>query len=84
VTRTPLVISPGGRQLLGRVHTLAWNEAEPVRVRGPEDDILTLDLSIQYEIVHIPDDKDRGPYKVSTRGYMHALQTIGADKTPGA
>jgi len=70
------VISPGGRQTLGRVHTIAWSEAEPVRVRGPEDDILTLDLSIQYEIVHLPHDKDRGPYKVSTRGYMHALQTI--------
>lgn len=45
-------------------------------MRGPEGDILTLDLSLQYEIVHIPHDRDRGPYKVSTRGYMHAVHTI--------
>lgn len=76
VTRAPLIISPGGRGVLGRVHSLTWDEAEPVRVRGPEDDVLTLDLSIQYEIVHIPQDRHRGPYKVSTRGYMHSLQTI--------
>jgi hypothetical protein len=68
--------SPGGRGVVGRVHSLTWDEAEPVRVRRPEDDVLTLDLSIQYEIVHIPQDRHRGPYKVFTRGYMHSLQTI--------
>jgi hypothetical protein len=55
---------------------LTWAEAEAVPVQGPKGDIYTLDLAIQYEIVHIPDDRARGPYKVSTRGYMHAVQTI--------
>ena len=60
VTRTPLIVSHGGRNTLGRVHTLAWTEAEPVRVQGPRGDILTLDLALQYEIVHIPHDRERG------------------------
>lgn len=47
-----------------------------MKVRGPHGDILTVDLSINYEIVHIPHDRDRGPYKVSTRGYMHTVRTI--------
>jgi hypothetical protein len=62
--------------VLGRVHTLTWAGFEPVPVRGPNDVIVTLDLALQYEILHIPRDRDRGPFKVSTRGYMHSVQTI--------
>jgi hypothetical protein len=69
-------VSPGGRHVLGKIHTLTWADAEAVPVQGPRGEILTLDLGIKYEILHIPHDRDRGPYKVSTRGYMHALQTI--------
>jgi hypothetical protein len=69
-------VSPGGRNELRRLHTLTWAGSQPVPVQGPGGEIVTLDLAIQYEIVHIPDDRDRGPYKVSTRGYMHAVQTI--------
>lgn len=74
VTRTPLVVSSGGRNLLGKVHTLAWDRLQPVRVRRSDGSHLALDLALQYEIIHIPDDRYRGPYKVSTRGYMHAVQ----------
>jgi hypothetical protein len=76
VTRTPFVVSSGGRHQLGRVHTLTWHGFEPTPVEGPDGEIVTIDISLQYEILHIPDDRHRGPYKVTTRGYMHAVQTI--------
>lgn len=69
-------MSPGGKNQLNRTHILTWHGAEPVPVQGPRGEIVTLDLEIEYEILHIPEDRERGPYKVSTRGYMHAVQTI--------
>jgi len=76
VTRTPFIISAGGRHTVGKVHSLTWPNFEPVPVQGPKGEIVTLDLAIQYEILHIPRDRVRGPYKVATRGYMHTVQTI--------
>ncbi|WP_127501656.1 hypothetical protein [Actinoplanes solisilvae] len=58
------------------MHTLTWTNAEPVPVQCLNGEIFALDLAIQYEIVHLPTDRDRGPYKVSTRGYMHSVQTL--------
>jgi len=76
MTQTPFIISNGGWKELGKVHSLAWSGGEPVPVQRRNGEIYTLDLGIQYEIIHIPDDTVRGPYKVTTRGYMHTLQRV--------
>jgi hypothetical protein len=69
-------VSAGGRHEQNRVHALTWAGFEPQPILGPANEVYTLDLSIQYEIVHLPDDRDRGPFKVSTRGYKHTVRTV--------
>lgn len=71
----PLVVSPGGYRVLERVHSLTWGTPDPVELRTRNGTKLLLDLAILYEIVHLPGDRDFGPYKVKTRGYMHTVQT---------
>ncbi|MGH3545997.1 MAG: hypothetical protein ACRDPW_08755 [Mycobacteriales bacterium] len=34
-----------------------------------------LQLAMRYEIVHAPGDRDRGPYRISTLGYLYSIHS---------
>lgn len=72
LTNKPLIVSPGGRggrrrSSSGRVHSLSVADG-PILLDGG----LTLEVGMLYEIVET-DDPQRGPYKVTTRGYAYAV-----------
>ncbi|MGH3545436.1 MAG: hypothetical protein ACRDPW_05880 [Mycobacteriales bacterium] len=53
---------------------MLWGGGKPISLKT-KDARVGLELSMRYEIIHIPDDLERGPYKVSTRGYLYSIQS---------
>ncbi len=74
VSRIPLLVGPDGRRILGKPHTLLWNGGKPVSLKTKNSRI-GLELAMRYEIVHVPDDPERSPYKVRTSGYLYSIQS---------
>lgn len=69
-----MIVSPGG-YTTGKVHSLAFAGAEIATIRTADGGRIGLDLGMQYEVVALPDDPVRGPYKVSTRKYMYTVKS---------
>lgn len=77
IVRTKIQHSEGGRNTLGRTHTL-FLTGKP---DGPDEGYLRLKgcqlefmARMRYEIIH--DESPRGPYRVTTRAYEYAIQTV--------
>lgn len=57
----------------GMDHILTFNGGDAVRISDEES--LALSVTFYYQIVE-DDHPERGPWKVSTRAYMHALENL--------
>lgn len=73
VAHAKITLSPDGRHKIGRVHGMTLNNGTPVALKGSPR--LLLRIQMQYEIVPLPADDERGKWKVSTRAYNYELQT---------
>jgi hypothetical protein len=78
VARVKITLSPGGRGMVGKIHGLTINDDKPVRLgcRPP----LLLRIRMEYEIVRAGDRPERGPWRVSTRGYAYELRTDSGER----
>ena len=70
-------LSPDGWGMAGKIHGLTVNDDRPIRLKRRPP--LLLRISMQYEIVRAVDRPERGPWRVSTRGYMYELQTESSE-----
>lgn len=71
IVRSPKSSEPGG------IRSLILPKSDFVRLRGPSR--LHLSFAMEYEIVET-DDKDRGPWKVSTRQYRYHVVNDARDE----
>jgi len=58
--------------MTGKIHGLSLNKDNPVTLKCHSS--LLLRVNMLYEIVRT-DDPERGPWRISTRGYAYELQT---------
>ena len=75
VERPPSGLSPAQAPTLTFPLMLAGGEAVPLgRAFGRTP--FALSMRQRYSLVHTPDDRDRGPWKVQTRDYEYAVYSI--------
>lgn len=75
ITTSTLAVSPAAMRRPRRAPHLTdccSNRGQPVALRGAQR--VQLDVQMEYVVV-ATDDPDRGPYKVSTRGYRYHILT---------
>jgi hypothetical protein len=77
VARTKIALSHDGWGVTGRIHALNVNKDEPVALKCRPG--LLLKIGMLYEIVRTEDRPERGPWRVSTRGYMYEIQTASRE-----
>ena len=77
IARAKISLSPNGRAMEGRIHALTLNSNQPLALKCRP--VLLLKIGMQYEIVRMQEAADRGPWRVSTRGYMYELQTASGE-----
>ena len=70
VTRSVLEATPGGYDHIGGLHAVTFGDGGPVRLQGSVG--LWLVVRHHYRIVEAPGP--RGPWKVSTVGYLYSLR----------
>lgn len=56
-----------------RPHGLLLNRGEPVLLKGPGK--YHVQVSLEYDVVKLDGDPERGPFKVRTRAYRHHILT---------
>jgi hypothetical protein len=62
-------LSPGSRGNLGAIHFWTLNNDRPVEL----GEGVSFRASMHFEILDIGQGKRRGPFRVTTRGYMYAV-----------
>lgn len=72
VEDTKITVSPRGKSAVGEVHAL---RADPITLPRPAGEPLRLELALQYEIIHRPEQARGERYKVRTRRYQYHLFT---------
>jgi hypothetical protein len=77
VARAKISLSPGGRGVTGKIHSLTLNQNTPLSLRCRP--ALLLKIGMLYEIVRTEDRPERGTWRVSTRGYMYEMQTASGE-----
>jgi hypothetical protein len=76
VARAKIMLSHDGWGMSGRIHGLTVNNDQPIELRCQPR--LLLKVGMLYEIVRTQ-DAGRGPWRVSTRGYMYEMQTSSGE-----
>jgi hypothetical protein len=77
IARGKICPSPGGRGEPGREHAWTLNSGEGVRLSGG----LMLKASMRYEFI---EDADKGPWRVTTKGYMYSVENADGIELFGA
>jgi hypothetical protein len=77
VAKAKINLSPNGRAMVGKIHALTLNDDNPITLKCRP--VLLFKVRMQYEIVRTEHDPERGPWRVSTRGYMYELQTASGE-----
>jgi hypothetical protein len=71
IARAKFTLSEGGYNTPGRIHALALNKNEPIKLRGPK---FLFKLQMSYEIIPV-DETGREPWRVTTHAYNYEVQT---------
>lgn len=81
VARAKITLSRDGRGTTGKIHALTVNDDQPITLKcGASRPNLLLRVGMQYEIVRTEErPAERGPWRVSTRGYVYELQTASGE-----
>jgi hypothetical protein len=77
VAKSKINLSPNGRAMVGKIHALTLNDDKPITLKCKP--VLLFRVRMQYEIVRTEHQTERGPWRVSTRGYMYELQTASGE-----
>lgn len=77
VARAKITLSHDGWGMAGKIHAFTVNNERPIELRSRPK--LLLRIGMLYEIVRTEDRPERGPWRVSTRGYMYELQTESSE-----
>ena len=77
VAKAKINLSPNGRAMVGKIHALTLNDDKPITLKCRP--VLLFKVRMQYEIVRTEHEPERGPWRVSTRGYMYELQTASGE-----
>ena len=63
--------------MAGKIHALTVNRDHPIALKCRP--ALLLKIGMLYEIIRTEDKPERGPWRVSTRGYMYEMQTASGE-----
>ncbi|WP_300604591.1 hypothetical protein [Trebonia sp.] len=77
IAKAKINLSPNGRAMVGKIHALTLNDDQPITLKCRP--VLLFKVRMQYEIVRTEHEPERGPWRVSTRGYMYELQTASGE-----
>jgi hypothetical protein len=81
VARAKITLSPNGRAMTGKIHALALNEGNPIGLKCKPE--LLLKIGMHHEIVRAQERTERGPWRVSTRGYKADRARLRKRRSPG-
>ena len=68
-------LSPGSRGNLGEIHFWTLNNDRAIKL----EDGLSFRASMHFEVLDLGQDKKRGRFRVTTRGYMYAVSVRGQE-----
>jgi hypothetical protein len=77
VARAKINLSHGGWGVVGKIHALTVNRDQPITLKCRP--VLLLKIGMLYEIIRTEDRPERGPWRISTRGYMYEVQTASGE-----
>jgi hypothetical protein len=72
------VLSPGGRDVTGKIHALTVNNDKPITLRCDRLRLL-LKVGMKYEIIRNELTPEAGLWRVGTRAYMYEIQTASGE-----
>ncbi len=77
VATAKINLSHDGWGMAGKIHALTVNRDQPITLKCRP--ALLLKIGVLYEIIRTEDKPERGPWRVSTRGYMYEMQTASGE-----
>jgi hypothetical protein len=76
VVKAKITLSEGGYNTAGRIHGLTLNRDQAVKLRGPKQ--LLLRVQMNYEIVPV-EEPGRPPWRVTTHAYNYEVQNSSGE-----